>query len=296
MKSHVVKLFDYQALELPEELRHWRVSNGDVQAQLELIARNHAIVIEREAAEQFDCVRCQISGGTFGPGSVTLVYPGRGLCPALEETCTGIRVGEQRTATLDGATVELNALRIVCMEPAPIDDLLIRAEGIDGVQTVDEYRVWWKAQEEDKRRYEQGARGAFYVMEQLEKGSEFQVDPEELEEALRAEAKRTAALYEQLPEEMRMTVEEAAEELRPDWEARFTAKLLRDELVERLRTKPMEQVLEDGKTIYIERNLIPPETVEQMVQINPDGARETFLEFAVLEYLRTRFTDGKLEV
>lgn len=295
MKSHVVKLYDYHALELPGELLSWRLTDAEIREQLELLSRNHAQLVEKERAEEFDVVRCRASADGPWDHPVTLVYIGRGLSPTLEDACRGMAVGESRVVSMEAATLTLTAESIYGQQPMDIGDALIQKEAIPGVDTVEKYVAWFREKEEARRRYEQGFRCAYHIYQNLLQHSEFYIDDEELEEMIR---KKTDAIWksmEGLPEEVRQSREELENGMRERKDSFFLPLLLDPYLVELLRQKSMADVLADARRDMVERQGFTPEQVEQMVQYNPEEARERFMNIAALELLRVTYADGKLD-
>ena len=49
MKSTITQLYDYRQSVIPQDLRRWHASEEEIQAQLEVLSRNHAF--ERDAEE-----------------------------------------------------------------------------------------------------------------------------------------------------------------------------------------------------------------------------------------------------
>ena len=91
MKSTITQLYDYRQSVIPQDLRRWHASEEEIQAQLEVLSRNHAFERDAEEVRTGDSVACKgESGAERWNRETLLVYPGRGLMPALEEA---VRLG-----------------------------------------------------------------------------------------------------------------------------------------------------------------------------------------------------------
>lgn len=299
MKTKVLKLYDYKSEPLPEELLQWRVSEGEVDAQLALLSRNHAKLTEREAAGRYDAVRCRVTAAAGGwDRPVTLVYPGRGLCKELENACLGIRAGEERTTMMDGVELTFTAERVAGMDPLETGDALIRAEKIDGVETVADYRRWWKESEEASRRYRQGLSCALHLLDVMAKKSEYDLDQREIDDFFTAEAESQRRMMSEggVPEELMESAEDIkARFLRYPESYFFRPKIITPYVVELLRTGPLEDEMERAADSFAALNHYDPAEVRAQMREHP-AYREQILLQAALELLRETYVDGILEV
>lgn len=181
MKSKITKAWDYRQCQLPEELLQWRITDQELAQQLEVLSHNHAFEADVDCVQTGDSVACR--GESAEPRwnrPLLLFYPGRGICDsALENACVGAKLGETRTIRFGEAEIRLTVTRIVRRSHMPINDELIRAEGIDGVSTLAEYAAWYRAANEPTRRKNAAYRSAYYLTEQVAEHSEFSIDEAE---------------------------------------------------------------------------------------------------------------------
>lgn len=149
MKSKVTYLYDMRQASVPEELRKWRVSDEEVQAQLARVAAAHPVETKPGTVELGDSVLCRTTGKETKWNREALpFYPGRNMLPEVEAALVGMEVGETREVGDKTITV----LEITRRRPSPLTDSLIAEEGIEGVSTLAQYRDWWKHNTEQERR------------------------------------------------------------------------------------------------------------------------------------------------
>lgn len=181
VKSTITKLYDYSLCALPDECRLWRISDEELQAHLEMLSRNHAFEAEVDTVRMGDSVACRSeSSESYWSRPVLLFYPGREICDAeAENACVGAKLGEKRTVTMEGAEVTLTVERILRRSNMPIGDALAKAEGIEGVETLDAYRKWYRQTNEPTRALHASYRGAMFLLHRIAEKSEFLLDEEE---------------------------------------------------------------------------------------------------------------------
>lgn len=181
MKLKVSKMYDYKSWKVPAELTLWRIADGEIDRQLERLSHDLAYETEADTVELLDSVACRgESAAARWNRPVLLIYPGRKLCAEeLEMALIGAKLGESRTvATPDGA-VKLTVMRIVRRRRIPVGDELVKAAHIEGVNTVQDYRRWYRAQNEPERRSNAAMRIAYQLIKQITENSEFSFDEEE---------------------------------------------------------------------------------------------------------------------
>lgn len=181
MKSTVTKLYDYTQSVLPDECRLWRISDKELQAHLEVLSENHAFEASVDTVQMGDSVACRSeSAESRWNRPVMLFYPGRELCASeIENACVGAKLGQKRTVTMEGAEVVLTVEHILRRSNMPIGDALAKAEGIEGVETLDDYRKWYRQTNEPTRALHASYRGAMFLLHEIAEKSEFLLDEEE---------------------------------------------------------------------------------------------------------------------
>lgn len=181
MKSIVTKLFDYTQAEVPPALRLWRVTDQAMEARLAVLSRSHARELEFDQVRSGDSVVCRgESAVSRWNKPVLLFYPGHGLCEqAIEDALVGMKTGEAKTVAASDGAVTLTVSRIVRREPHPIDDSLIRLEQIEGVETLEEYRRWYRETTEAEDRKRNLGYLARHLLTEIEKHSVCALDEAE---------------------------------------------------------------------------------------------------------------------
>ena len=97
------------------------------------------------------------------------------------QAALGKKVGDTFTATLAGKTVTLTVEKIIRRTPVEINDALIAGLGMDGVSTVEDYRNYLRNKAMDDQKMEQSKAIIRHFLEQMEQGSSFEYDPQELD-------------------------------------------------------------------------------------------------------------------
>ncbi len=184
MKSKVIKLYDYTQAEVPAELRLWRVSDEKIDGELAALSRSHAQERDVEEVRTGDSVVCR---GESAVGRwnkpVLLFYPGHGLCEkVLEDALIGMKAGENRTVAASEGDVTLTVTRVIRREAHPIDDELVKLEAVEGVETLADYRKWYREKTETwNRNHDKGYLARHLLNEIIEK-SEYEIDQAEEQE------------------------------------------------------------------------------------------------------------------
>ena len=145
MKSKVVKMYDYKSWEIPAEITRWRIADGEIEQQLKRLSHDHAYEMDADTVELLDSVACRGEcESSRWNRSVLLIYPGRKLCAGeIETALIGAKVGESRTVATPDGDVKLTVTRIVRRRNLPIGDKLVKAVGIENVETVEKSGGFW---------------------------------------------------------------------------------------------------------------------------------------------------------
>lgn len=190
MKSKVTQLYDMRQVSIPAELRKWRVSEEEVQAQLARIAAAHPMESKPHTVEPGDSVLCRTTGADARWNREALpFYPGRNMLPEVEAALIGMQVGETREA----GDKTLTVLEITRRRPAPLTDALIAEEGIENVSTIAQYEDWWRALTEQDRKRTAIQRLIFAIQQEMIQNSVFACDEEELNGIAREMAQKQYA-------------------------------------------------------------------------------------------------------
>ncbi len=196
MKTKVTKLLDVELIPTPEDIPDWHVDEAAVDGLLSTLALQHATESEASEARTGDTVFCTAEG-KYADRTV-LIYPGRSMpgAEAAEKAVLGAAPGGTVRTELGGAPAVLTVKKIVRRAPARIDDELIRGQQIDGVDTVEGYRVYIKDKTEEQNRSLSAKHLSAALREELIAGSEYDVDEAEQEAWTENAAQEMLKMYE----------------------------------------------------------------------------------------------------
>lgn len=210
MKGIVTKLCDIDSIEIPQEMLEIRVDEQQVEAELQALSLRYASEEQADVAEQGDTVVCQADRESYPDGRTILLYtavPMPGAADAAQ-AALGKKAGDTFTATLAGKTVTLTVEKIIRRTPVEINDALIAGLGMDGVSTVEDYRNYLRNKAMDDQKMEQSKEIIRYFLEQMEAGSSFEYDKQEMEQFIQKN------LEEYLQESQTLGLEDSPEDIK----------------------------------------------------------------------------------
>lgn len=183
MSTKIIQLYDYHHSKVPEHLTRWRVSGEEIQQRLEEMAQRHKETVTAEIVDSGDGVRCICVEGTSLHGRDTvLLYPGRNLQGAecAETAALGKKQGDVFHALIHGESLCLKVVEIIrhCPTP-PITDELVRAEGPDGIDSIEAFGRQYREENEARNRSQKLWQiTSFWFREMVDK-SQFSIDEAE---------------------------------------------------------------------------------------------------------------------
>ena len=210
MKGIVTKLCDIDSIEIPQEMLDLRVDEQQVEAELQALSLRYASETQADVAEQGDTVFCQADAESYPDGRTILLYtavPMPGAADAAKQAL-GKKPGDTFTAPLAGKNVTLTVKKIIRRTPVEVNDALIAGLGMDGVSTVEDYRNYLRNKAMDDQKMEQSKAVIRYFLEQMEQGSTFEYDPQEMDAYVQKN------MEEYLKESQEMGIEESPEEIK----------------------------------------------------------------------------------
>lgn len=187
--AKVIKMFDYREAELPEQLFRIKVHANKVEEGLQEAA-NHFIAIEAQSGPvmENDIVAVQMkSEKPWLDSECARFRVGRKFFyPEIEESVLQHKAGDTWTCVIDGSDVEVTVLSVKRRVAPKLTDELVRKLDMDGMETVADYTEYVKEQliEEDKEK-KQGALCTL-VNRQIVEKSEFEMEPDEVENMYQA--------------------------------------------------------------------------------------------------------------
>lgn len=197
MDIKVKKLYDISQIVVPEELTKWKVTDEQIEEELNKLTKLAATETEADTAEAGDCVALSCVEGTLNDRTV-LLYPGLNLpgAEAAEQAVVGLAVGSEAVLELNGPQ-KLKVEKILRRVPAELTAELIKSQNVDGVATIDEYRQWYRDKAGMENREQALKQINSYYLETLAEKSEFDYDEAELNAWLDAQIQQQMAYMEQ---------------------------------------------------------------------------------------------------
>lgn len=183
MKGIVTKLCDIDSIEIPQEMLEIRVDEQQVEKDIQALSLRYASEERAATAEMGDTVFCGADKDSYPDGRTILLYTEVPMPDAAgaAKQALGKQKGDTFTAHLAGKNVTLTVEKIVRRIPVEVNDALIAGLGMDGVSTVEDYRNYLRNKAMDDQKMEQSKAIIRYFLEQMEQGSSFEYDPQELD-------------------------------------------------------------------------------------------------------------------
>ncbi len=182
--AKATKVFDYRKAELPPQLFQIKIKQRKIDDGLQEAA-DRFLTIEAQDGPivQNDIISARIdSDKPWLASECTYFRVGRRLFDkALEQELIGHKLGETVSCQLDGNNVDVTILSIKRRVSPKLTDELVQKLDMEDMNTVDDYTEFVKAQliEEDKEKKQ--AALCTLVNRQLVANSEFEFDPNEVE-------------------------------------------------------------------------------------------------------------------
>lgn len=183
MNGIVTKLWDLDTIQIPQELLTLQVEEKKLDAEIQRLSLRYAAEIPAETAEAGGIVYCRGDQAAYPDGRAILLYTGTALpgAEAAAQAVLGKKQGDSFAAELMGKTVELTVEKILRRVPVEINDDLIASLGLEGVQTLDDYREYLRKKAEADQKLEKSKAITRLVMDEMTDRSEFQYDEADME-------------------------------------------------------------------------------------------------------------------
>ena len=183
MKGTVTKLCDIDSIAIPAALLDIQVDETRVDDALRMLSLRYAKESEAAAAEAGDLAVCKADAESYPDGRTILLFTGIAM-PGAEDASRaviGASVGETISTVLAEKPVKLTVQKILRRTPVEVNDALIAGIGLDGVQTVSDYRAYMRGKFLADLRMERSKEIMHYLLEQMVAGSEFSYDEAEMD-------------------------------------------------------------------------------------------------------------------
>lgn len=189
MKGNVIRLCNLSDIAIPDEFLTATVDEAEVDRQVQALCRRYAAQLPVQQAQQGDIVYCRADGARYGDGRTVMLYTALDIPGAEEATqaALGKTIGARFSTVLCGAGVQLTVEKIIRPVPAQLDDGLIASIGLEGVNTVADYRAYMADKMLSECRMEHRKMAVSHVMERLIEDSEFSYSPADLDATIAEE-------------------------------------------------------------------------------------------------------------
>ena len=141
-KSRIAELYDYLSMDIPDHMRPAQPTEAEVEQKVDAFRKKHEGFIAAAEAYKGSSVKCRcVSDGALCRRLV-LIYPGMELLGAekAEKAVIGHKVGDAVDTVLNGKPVTLDIIAITRPNDEGDEDEMVRAENIEGVTTMAQYR------------------------------------------------------------------------------------------------------------------------------------------------------------
>lgn len=194
MKMNVKDLHDISLIQVPEELLEWEVTPEQIDSQLVLLSKINAVEELVDKVEEKDCVVCQCLDGRLSD-RVVFIYPGLHLPGALEaEKCSLEKTIDDVFETDLNGYVKLKVQKIIRRMDAIVNDAFVQSLEIEGVDTIEKYRDWYKKETEASQKGKVIKNIQNYLLDSIAQNSTYEeVDAKEMDAFLTSQAKQLVA-------------------------------------------------------------------------------------------------------
>ncbi len=195
MNGSVTKLWNIDSMQIPEELLQVHVDEKTLEENVQRLGLRYAKKVPAESAEPGDVVFCGADREAYADGRTILLYTGVSL-PGAEEAAKAVLgkiPGDTLKTCLAGKDVTLTVTKILRREPVEVNDALAAGLGLEGVQTLSDYRDYLRRKMEADQKLENGKAVIRMAMDEMEANSSFVYDETAMEDQIQAAMAEYAA-------------------------------------------------------------------------------------------------------
>ncbi|MBQ7702895.1 MAG: hypothetical protein IJT40_00820 [Firmicutes bacterium] len=198
LKTKATKIFDYTTVEIDGYIPEFTPDEAAMKKDIDRLFRAYGRKVEGETVEDGDMIvlTCTSETPKFNKTGITVLV-GKGLfSKELEEKLLGVKAGEPFSLTVDGVEVTGTVDRITRTVLPELNDENVAALGLDGVETVHDLKRYCVDKQIDRLLDEMDEcdQASAVVWMALNDNSEFELDEEELNQAMEEAEKKIAEL------------------------------------------------------------------------------------------------------
>lgn len=178
MKGFINVLYDINCIEIPDDMLKVCVDEQRVEEEIQKLSLRFAKETMADLVEKGDIVYCQADKESYPDGRTILVYTGLDI-PGTEtaiEALVGRKPGDVAETVIGKKSVTLTIETIIHRTPVDVNDVLISNMGIDGVNTVEDYRNDVRMQMFKDLLMEKKKMATKYIIDQLLEKSTYSYD------------------------------------------------------------------------------------------------------------------------
>lgn len=197
MKGTVKRFCDINEIEIPSEMLEISVDCDCAEKALSRLSLRYAVKSEGDTVKKGDVVFCDADENSYPDSRTVVLFTGVSL-PDAEEAAQAVlsaKKGDVISTVIADKKAVLTVKEIMHLEPAKIDDELIKSIGVEGVSTVAEYSEYIKEKTLNEAKNEKVKEVNFYVVQAMLDSGEFSYDENEMREFTENEINAYIAEY-----------------------------------------------------------------------------------------------------
>ena len=186
MQSKVLSMFPFEQVDISAFRRRPEIDEARLQKELDRAVYPYITWAEGDVADLGDVVSCrkESADARFRRDQAKITVGAGLLDKAEEQKLAGARVGTARTLTCRGSKVTVTVLAVRKRKVPPLEDRMVAALGIDGVQTVDQYRAYLMDQALDEQFDRDSYEVIQWVMDTVRERSEVIISQEDWQQCV----------------------------------------------------------------------------------------------------------------
>lgn len=196
MKSKVLTMFPYQEVDFTRFKRSPKIEEEALQKELDRVVYPYITWSEGDTVHAGDVVQCRLTSANpryQRPGAKLTVGAGL-LDRAAENALIGQHVGATLELVCRGSRVTATVLGVQNKQVPPVSDEMVAALGIDGVDTVKEYRNYLVRQALDEQFRNESYEVIQYVLGAVRERSQVLIDEADWQQSVAWDLNRLSVI------------------------------------------------------------------------------------------------------
>lgn len=197
MKGTVERFCDIAEIEIPSEMLAVSVDGDCAEKEISRLSLRYAVKSEGDVVKKGDIVFCDADEKSYPDSRTVVLFTGVSM-PAAEEAAKAVvsaKKGDKISTVIADKNAVLTVKEIMHLEPAKVDDELIKSIGIEGISTVAQYSECIKEKTLNELKTEKVKEINFYVAQTMLDSAGFSYDENEMNEFAEKELNSYIAAY-----------------------------------------------------------------------------------------------------